>query len=502
MARIFQVCLLAAVCVASALAQDGIQRGMVKKVDVDKGIITITSGGMDEEFAVTKQTRIINPADPAEPKGIREAGLKPGVQVMFKAAERDGKKVLIGLRIGVPDGPAKGKPGGDIRQAKIEKIDLDNMRLTLNVAGKEQEFVLTENTFVLDSPGKNLRQRLAPFKQGSAIFFKAVKRDGKDVIVAMKLAGDGLRVPGGPPPFVKVDSSKLKPLPELGTDKYQGFQGGLYPEGKNQRPKEHEAAGLRLAKEVLPRDADGKPNPQGKIVLLSIGMSNTSQASEGFSRNLAGFDDRNPAVVFVNGAQGGMTAFAIQNPDDQGPGTRYWTTVDARLEQAGVTRAQVQAAWIKQADAGPREGFPAYARKLQAELTKIVQALHERFPNLKLVYLSGRTYAGFATTPLNPEPYAYESGFSVKWLIEEQIKGNPDLNYDPQKGAVKAPWLSWGPYLWANGGKKNADGLYYEPGDFAKDGTHHSSAGVAKLGRNLLQFFRNETTTQPWFVRR
>jgi hypothetical protein len=497
-----QACLFVAICAFFVPAQDGIQRGKVKNVDVDKGTITIASDGTDQEFTVTKQTRILNPATPDEPKGIREPGLTPGAMVMFKAAERDGKKVLIGLRIGIPDGPAKGKPGGDIRQAKIKKIDLDNMRLTLNVAGKEQEFALTENTYVVDSAGKSLKQRLAGFKEGSPVFFKAVKRDGKDVIVAMKLGGGGLRVPGGPPPFLKVDSSKLKPLPELGTEKYQGFQGGLYPEGKNQRPKQHEAAGLRLAKEVLPRDAKGKPSPDGKIVLLSIGMSNTGQASNGFSRSLAGCDDKNPSLVFVNGAQGGMTAFAIQDADDHGPGTRYWSVVDGRLEEAGVSRPQVQAAWIKQADAGPREGFPGYAKKLQAELTKIVQVLHQRFPNLKLVYLSGRTYGGFAKTPLNPEPYAYESGFSVKWLIEEQIKGNPDLNYDPQKGAVKAPWLSWGPYLWANGNKKNADGLCYEPGDFANDGTHHSSAGVEKLGRNLLQFFRNDATTRPWFAGR
>ena len=64
----------------------------------------------------------------------------------------------------------------------------------------------------------------------------------------------------------KVDTSKLVPLTDLGTDQYQGFTGGLYPDGKNERPALHEAAGLALAKQVQPLDVDGMPNKQGKIV--------------------------------------------------------------------------------------------------------------------------------------------------------------------------------------------------------------------------------------------
>src|SRR5262245_64961960 len=58
--------------------------------------------------------------------------------------------------------------------------------------------------------------------------------------------------------------------------------------------------------------------------------------------------------------------------EDGGRGEQYWRVVDERLKQAGVTRAQVQATWIKQADAGPRQGFPEYAKKLQAEDRKSV----------------------------------------------------------------------------------------------------------------------------------
>jgi hypothetical protein len=303
----------------------------------------------------------------------------------------------------------------------------------------------------------------------------------------------------------KVDTSKLKALTDMKKDeKYQGYEGGLYPEGKNIRPTAHEEAGLALAKQVVPLDSNGKKSTtsRGKIVLLSVGMSNTGQASQGFAPLLGSEKKRNPRLVFVNGAQGGMTARAIQDADDRKTGTKYWAAVDSRLKSAGVTREQVQVVWIKQADAFPNQGFPKYAKTLQEELANIVRILPKRFPNIRLAYLSSRTYGGFATIRLNPEPYAYESGFSVKWLIEQQIKGDASLNYDPKKGAVKAPWLSWGPYLWANGTtKRSSDGFSYQASDFGNDGTHQSPAGQKKVGKLMLAFFKSDSTTKPWFLK-
>ena len=55
------------------------------------------------------------------------------------------------------------------------------------------------------------------------------------------------------------------------------------------------------------------------------------------------------------------------------------------------------------------------------DMGQIVRMLKGRFPNLQLAYVSSRSYAGYATTELNPEPYAYESAFAVRWLIQDQI---------------------------------------------------------------------------------
>jgi hypothetical protein len=323
-------------------------------------------------------------------------------------------------------------------------------------------------------------------------------------------------------PAARPDTSRLKPLIDMGPDdRYQGLQGGLYPGGRTDRPPAHEKAGLEVAKQVRPLDARGKPAEGGKIVLLSVGFSNTVQCFNGFIDAAAADKDVNPRVVLVNGAQGGRSAFMIQSPDDNRVGREYWRTwVPDHLKAAGVTPAQVQVVWLKETDArlGPGQlralgvekydcpldqPFPKNARTLQAELRRIVGALPRLFPNVKLVYLSSRSYGAYARRPANPEPFSYETGFAVKWLIEDQIKGAADLNFDPGRGAVRAPWLSWGPYLWANGARKRQDGFQSLPADYREnEGLHHSPQGMKKMGRLLLQFFKTDPTTKGWFCTR
>ena len=61
-------------------------------------------------------------------------------------------------------------------------------------------------------------------------------------------------------------------------------------------------------------------------------------------------------------------------------------------------------------------------------MLKSLQLAKEHFPNLRIAYLSSRVYGGYATVPLNPEPYAYEGAFAVRWLILDQLAGKPELN--------------------------------------------------------------------------
>jgi hypothetical protein len=293
------------------------------------------------------------------------------------------------------------------------------------------------------------------------------------------------------------ESTGLIPLPELGHGSYKGQQGGLYPGGDNAPPPEHLKAGLALARKIVPVDAAGRPSPDGKIVMISVGMSNTTMKFQAFQKLAKADGSLNPKLVLVDGAQGAQVAWVTSNPK-----MPFWEVVDRRLEAAGVTRNQVQAAWVLQANPGPVRPFPEETKELQGNLADTVRVMQERFPNLKIAYLSSRTYGGYATSPLNPEPFAYEGGFSVKWLIGDQIAGKPELNFDPGKGRVRAPWMAWGPYLWADGTKANKDGLSYVREDYTEqDGTHPTASGQAKVAARLLQFLKSDPTSAPWFVK-
>ena len=286
----------------------------------------------------------------------------------------------------------------------------------------------------------------------------------------------------------------LVALTDLGSATHGGEAGGLYPNGRNIPPGKHLDEGLRIARSIVPLDGKGQPSPEGVIVLLSQGMSNTTQEFQAF-QTLALAETISPSVVLVDGAQGGQSADRTADPS--GP---YWERVANRLQEAGVTPEQVQVVWLKNATPRPSKPFPAEALALKQHLLANLHILHDRFPNLKITYLSSRIYAGYAESPLNPEPHAYESGFAVKWLIADQIEGSPALNFNSGAGEVQAPWIAWGPYLWADGLNARSDGLSYVREELADDGTHPSHAGRKKVGALLLKFLLTDPTAKPWFT--
>ena len=288
----------------------------------------------------------------------------------------------------------------------------------------------------------------------------------------------------------------LVPLTDLGDGTYRGVPGGLYPGGENTPSSHHLNSGLFEAASVVPRDATGQEDPDGRIVLLTIGMSNCSQESNAFIALANNDPIRDPRVIIVNGAQSSQTAEIIVDPE-----AAFWDVVDERLGEQGLTAAQVQAVWFKEVNQYPTEPFPFYPNLLKDEFATIMQIIRDRFVNARLCYCSSRSYGGYASIALNPEPYAYHSGFAVKWLIEDQMSGDPALNYAPTQGAVEAPWIAWGPYLWADGLTPRSDGLTWECADFWDiDGTHPSASGELKVGRMLLEFFQTDPSTRSWYV--
>src|SRR6185436_13885008 len=193
------------------------------------------------------------------------------------------------------------------------------------------------------------------------------------------------------------------PLTEMGAkDAYKGEDGGLYGDGKNEPPAAHAAAAKAEAEKIQPVDGEGKPSKTGKVVLLSIGMSNTTQEFSRFLQLQGARRGDGSTLAIVDGAQGGQAAAQWNTPE-----ARPWSEAERRLGAAGVTPQQVQIVWIKQAliRQGQFGAFPAHAKKLQEEMKKIVLIARAKYPNLRIAYLSSLIYAGYAKSELNPEPY-------------------------------------------------------------------------------------------------
>ena len=309
--------------------------------------------------------------------------------------------------------------------------------------------------------------------------------------------GSGAAAEGGGP------AKDVKPLCDMSaTDRYKGEDGGLYGGGKNEPPEAHWKAALAESRKIEPLGKDGKPAADGKVGFISIGFSNTTQEFQRFLQIIRGLT-LPPSLVVVDGAIGGRDA--PMWAENRGPGPeapKPWDVLMKRLEAANLAPAQVQAVWLKMVLAGPdRYGeFPKHVQVYKDNMVVLLQRIKKTFPNVRIVYLSTRIYGGYANRG-SPEPYAYETGFGVRGLILDQIKGEAALNYDAAKGEVKAPLLVWGPYTWANGATPRHDGLAWEPADYQPDRLHPSPAsGQEKVARRLLEFLQTSPTSKPWFV--
>ena len=318
-----------------------------------------------------------------------------------------------------------------------------------------------------------------------------------------------------------VTSIGFVPINDLGPALYLGqYQGGLYPGGSNSPPPAHFAEGRARALAIRPLDALGNPDPSGRIVLMSVGYSNATQewcngppvnCQSWTFKGRADADSRVNHVTLdiVNGAKGGEPAPNWDEPTD----ANYDRILNQVLTPQGLTEAQVQIIWLKLTTSGPTISLPnsnAEAFQLVGLLADIVRTFRIRYPNIRMVFVSSRIYAGYAGYPVpmsgaHPEPYAYESGFSVKWLVQAQINQMATGAIDPLAGDLDsdtvAPFLAWGPYFWADGESPRSDGLQYFCSDIQPDGLHPAQGAQSKVGQMLHEFMLTSRFATPWFRR-
>ena len=300
---------------------------------------------------------------------------------------------------------------------------------------------------------------------------------------------------------VTKTTTPMVPLTDLGTRTYEGVEGGLYLSGSNIMPSSHDADGVAFAQSIQPLDANGNPDPNGKIALMSMGMSVTFDTFLKFMTDAGADPSLNKSLVFVPAAQPRLGAVDWANINSPA-----WTeTFQYFLPQSGVTPQQVQAAWVESVDANPHGAFPGDMATLQSEFETAAQLMHTEFPNLKLAFFTSREYGAYENGLPHggdKEPFAYESAFAVRGMIQDQLNGVPAMNYNAANGPVVAPWVAWGPYIWGNGLLARSDGLVWPCYYFESDGQHPSSktGGSEQDANMLLNFLKTSDVTAPWFL--
>ncbi len=314
---------------------------------------------------------------------------------------------------------------------------------------------------------------------------------------------------------------------------------GLYPGASFVMPSEHKTAGFAAGRSVVARSVDGTPDAEnGKHIFLAIGGSDVAELM------CSGADDLPPLGVGIspactqrsvigrmqfgpgerlnrefsivtNGAYPNQYADDFTHDDspafapipaDPGLATvngnydRIRDRVFSEYMQDPVSEAQVQALFLEVTNEHPVASLPdrhADATELMVRLGNIVRFAKVRYPNLQVVLISSRSYAPLEAREPR-EPFAYETGFAVKWLIAAQIaqmraEGRAIVdtragNLDYESGV--APFIAWGPYLWTHQPGSQHVGMRWYADDFEDSPTgFFSDRGESKASLQAIHHF-------------
>ena len=293
-----------------------------------------------------------------------------------------------------------------------------------------------------------------------------------------------------------IDTAKV-PINDLGTGTYLGFTGGLYPGGVDTPSGQYAKDLKKFARAIVPLNASGvkDSSSNGTIVFISLGGS----TSGNLINALKAKTDSNPATnAFLNifSCSNGYSSASfnsMMNPNDP-----YWSHVDNVLAGHSITHEQVQIIYVESEDSTNLVFFPGRAYRVRNEIEACMRICKIKFPNIRLVYVEGRTTTFHKYEIPNREPSPYYNGWGEKFVIQDQINGVPGTQY---KGdSAVAPLVTWGWYQWANGTTKpRKDGFRWLESE-TTDGLHATDAGEDTLATRFQNFLLTDKYAKIWYA--
>ncbi len=281
---------------------------------------------------------------------------------------------------------------------------------------------------------------------------------------------------------------------------WNGVRGGLYPEGRNVPPPNNMSAYESTISTIVPRSLDGAvDHVDGKIVMIGVGASNPRTEFNAFVAFAMADPMRSTNIVFANTCVGGQGVQKMNQTSDS-----YWKNAEKVVDSLHCSNAQVQVAWVETDNTQDTDtAFPGAAEGLADQLFTLCSTMRSFYPNLKVIYFSSRSYAGYIdpATALAGKgllsPRDHLNGWAIKFLIERQINGTPGYRFS--EDSPELPALMWCTDNWADGTTPRLDGHFWHCDDFSGDGLHLSPLGEEKSGARIHTFFSTDPLAQRWF---
>jgi len=306
-------------------------------------------------------------------------------------------------------------------------------------------------------------------------------------------------VSGYPQKNCNNHTTGLIPIGDLSGKQYRGFTGGKYTNG-NSRGSIQLGRAIIQAQKIKALDTSGIENAKtGKIVFAAIGASNPATEFNSFKTFCDTFRVINPKLKLFNTCIGGTGIQKMNESTDN-----YWIQASKKLQDSGLSVKQVQVVWLEQEHTQNADtSFPGAPLGLLGDYQKLLSVILQKFPNVKIVYLNQRAYAGYLDVTPGVIgkglhfPRDYYNGWTIKWLIEKQLNNEIGFRFS---GTPEIPFIDWASSFWADGKNLRGDGLFYDCAtDFGGDGLHLSALGEKKAGNNLFNYYKTDTISKYWF---